>query len=79
MRIKILLNEFNMVNKFSSVAQTFISDVDLSNGRYVVNGKSLLGIYSLNLSTPVIAEIYSNDEKELKKFEEAMEEFRFAL
>lgn len=31
---------------------------------------------NLNLSTPVIAEIYSNDEKELKKFEEAMEEFR---
>ena len=76
MRIKILLNEFNMVNKFSSVAQTFISDIDLSNGRYVVNGKSLLGIYSLDLSIPVIAEIYSNDEKELKKFEEAMEEFR---
>ena len=76
MRIKILLNEFNMVNKFSNVAQTFISDIDLSNGRYVVNGKSLLGIYSLNLSTPVIAEIYSNDEKELKKFEKAMEEFR---
>ena len=76
MRIKILLNEFNMVNKFNSVAQTFISDIDLSNGRYVVNGKSLLGIYSSHLSTPVIAEIYSNDEKELKKFEEAMEEFR---
>ena len=37
------------------------------SGRYTVNAKSMLGIYSLDLSKPIQVLIYSDDCGELKK------------
>ena len=39
--------------------------MDLRSGRYVVDAKSLLGIFSLDLNKPVVLEIYANDCDEL--------------
>ncbi len=36
-------------------------DIDLKSGRYVVDGKSILGIFSLNLKKPIEVDIYSDD------------------
>ena len=42
-------------------------DVDMVSGRYTVNAKSMLGIYSLDLSKPIQVLIYSDNCEELKK------------
>ncbi len=42
-------------------------DVDVVSGRYTVNAKSMLGIYSLDLSKPIQVVIYSDDCEQLKK------------
>ena len=39
--------------------------MDLRSGRYVVDAKSLLGIFSLDLNKPVVLEIYSSECDEL--------------
>ena len=39
----------------------FDGDVDLVSGRYVVDGRSLLGIFSLDLSKPIELNIHSED------------------
>lgn len=76
MKINILLNEISKINRFVSVVNQFESDVDISKNRYLVNGKSIMGIYSLDLSEPVVVHIHSTNNEELEKFKEVMEEFR---
>ena len=68
-----------MIPRMASQVKTFVNlvqnvkyDVDLRSERYVVDAKSLLGIFSLDLTKPVIVEIHSDDcnslLEELKQF-----------
>lgn len=41
------------VKEFVAIAQNCVGDTTLKSNRYVVNGKSILGIFSLDLSHPV--------------------------
>jgi len=43
----------NQVQAFVSAMEEFDFAVDLSSGRYVVNGKSIMGILSLDLAYPI--------------------------
>lgn len=63
--ISINLKEVNDVTQFVNLLTTYDYEVDLVSGRYIVNAKSLLGIYSLDLSKPVRLVIYSNECDEL--------------
>lgn len=47
------LNDCAQVKEFVRVAQTKTCEVILVGGRYQVDGKSVLGIFSLDLSRPV--------------------------
>ena len=49
------------LNKISNCDYT----IDLRSGRYVVEAKSILGIFSLDLRKPVVLEIYSDDCNDL--------------
>jgi phosphotransferase system HPr-like phosphotransfer protein len=50
---------------FVNILVGFDGDVDLESGRYKVDGKSILGIFSLDLSKPLVVEIYADDCEEL--------------
>lgn len=71
--MKILLNTINDVKKFVNVVSKYDFDVDLTSERYVVDAKSIMGIFSLDLSKPIKVDIHSDncDEfvAELKEFE----------
>ena len=60
------------VKNFVSLVNRYPYDVDLRAGRHVVDAKSILGIFSLDLSKPVTMEIYSDNcddlLEELKPF-----------
>ena len=49
------------VNKFVNIVSHYPFDMDLRAGRHVVDAKSILGIFSLDLSRPISLEIYSDD------------------
>ena len=49
------------VKNFVSLVNRYPYDMDLRSGRYVVDAKSILGIFSLDWSKPVTMEIYSDD------------------
>ncbi|NLZ24870.1 MAG: HPr family phosphocarrier protein [Clostridiales bacterium] len=49
------------VKKFVSIVEKYNYEIDLRDGRHVVNAKSLLGIFSLELSSPLVLEIFSDD------------------
>ena len=53
------------VNKFVNIVARYPYDMDLRAGRHVVDAKSILGIFSLDLSRPITLEIYSDDCEDL--------------
>ena len=49
------------VKNFVSLVNRYPYDMDLRSGRYVVDAKSILGIFSIDLSRPIQMDIYSDD------------------
>lgn len=49
------------VKKFVAIVNQYPYDIDLRSGRYVVDAKSLLGIFSIDLSKPITMTIYSDN------------------
>lgn len=67
---KIMLDEFALVKDFINDTQNEETEVTVRCGKYVVDGKSILGIFSLDLSKPLVVEYYSEALGEkLKKYE----------
>ena len=60
------------VKDFVKVVQDYPYEIDLKSDKYVVDAKSILGIFSLDLSKPLTVEIHSDDCDDLiealKKF-----------
>ena len=61
MYFKISLNNFADVNKFVYIAQNISEDTILHGGRFAVDAKSIIGIFSLDLSKPLMLEIDARD------------------
>ena len=59
--IYITLNSIEKVKLFVNTINTYNSEFDLSSGRYIIDAKSIMGIFSLDLSAPLRLDIY-NDE-----------------
>lgn len=55
------------VKDFVNAVSRYPFDVDLHSGRYIVDAKSLLGIFSLDLAKPITCEIYNDNCDELLK------------
>ena len=55
------------VKNFVSLVNRYPFDMDLRSGRYVVDAKSILGIFSIDLSRPIRLDIYSDDCDDLLK------------
>lgn len=65
--VTISLTQVNQVQQFVNVVSKVPYDVDMVSGRYTINAKSLLGIYSLDLNRPLQVVMYSDDCEDLKK------------
>ncbi|MCL2580316.1 MAG: HPr family phosphocarrier protein [Oscillospiraceae bacterium] len=64
-QLSIMLHTINDVKEFVGVVSHFDYDIDLISGRYAVDAKSIIGIFSLDLSKPLKVNIYSEDCAEL--------------
>lgn len=68
----VLLKSINDVKDFVNTVTKFDFDVDLTSGRYVVDAKSIMGIFSLDLSKPIKVDVLTEDCgsfcDEIKKF-----------
>ena len=51
--IRIRMNTIEDVKHFVTAANAQVSDIDVVSGRYIVDAKSLLGLFSLDLTKPV--------------------------
>lgn len=51
--VRIMLSTISDVRDFVNIVAAYDGEVDLISGRYVVDGKSIMGIFSLNLLDPI--------------------------
>ena len=65
--VMIRLSLVENVNNFVNIVTRYPYEMDLRAGRHVVDAKSILGIFSLDLSRPITLEIYSDNCDELLK------------
>lgn len=57
----IKLNTIEDVKKLVNAVCAFDGEIDLKSGRYVVDAKSIMGIFSLDLLSPIEMTIHSED------------------
>ena len=59
--VQISLNSIDKVKAFVNEITKFDSDFDLVSGRYVIDAKSIMGIFSLDLSKPIDLNVHAQD------------------
>ena len=59
--VKISLNSIDKVKSFVNEISKFDNDFDLVSGRYVIDAKSIMGIFSLDLSKPINLNIHADE------------------
>lgn len=60
--VQISLNSIDKVKSFVNDLTKFDYDFDLVSGRYVIDAKSIMGIFSLDLSKPIDLTIHTEDD-----------------
>lgn len=65
MKFTISLDTIDKVKSFVAAIFRFPGEADLSSGRYTVDAKSILGIFSLELNAPLTLELHGEPEAEL--------------
>ena len=61
--VQISLNSIDKVKKFVNTIARYDNDFDLVSGRYVIDAKSIMGIFSLDLSKPIDLNIHAEGEE----------------
>ena len=62
--VKISLNSIDKAKSFVNDLTKFDTDFDLVSGRYVIDAKSIMGIFSLDLSKPIDLNIHAEGDAE---------------
>ena len=59
--VKVSLNSIDKVKEFVNDISGFPAVFDLVAGRYVIDAKSIMGIFSLDITKPIDLNIYAED------------------
>ena len=65
LKVKISLNSIDKVKSFVNDISGFNAEFDLVSGRYVIDAKSIMGIFSLDLSKPIDLNIHAEDDSDV--------------
>lgn len=60
--VLISLNSIDKIKSFVNDITKFDSDFDLVSGRYVIDAKSIMGIFSLDLAKPIELNIHAEED-----------------
>ncbi len=61
----VALSSIGDVKNFVNIVTKYDFEIDLTSGRYVVDAKSIMGIFSLDLTKPIRVEAHSEDCSQL--------------
>ena len=73
---KVLINTIDKAKKFAQTCEHYSCDIDLSHGRYMIDAKSIMGIFAFDLTKVLTVTIHTSDTEEQKRFNEEMRDFK---
>lgn len=73
--VKINLKQTDKIKQFINVARSFESDIDLFTQTAHIDGKSIMGLFTIDLANDTYVRIISDDPYECCLFKEKMKEF----
>ena len=73
--VMISLNSIDKVKSFVNDITKFDYDLDLVSGRYVIDAKSIMGIFSLDLSKPINLHIHAEENADQEKVMEVLKPY----
>lgn len=76
---RIVLNEIDKVKAFVNTVNKYPFDVEIRSGRYIIDAKSIMGVFSIDLSKPVRLCINIDDENSIKKLEKELKKLNIFI
>ncbi len=73
--VQINLNSIEKVKSFVNEITKFTAEFDLVSGRYVIDAKSIMGIFSLDISKPINLNIHCNTDAEEAEIMDAIKPY----
>lgn len=73
--IKIKLSSIESVKNFVEKTSKYPFDIDITSGRYVIDAKSIMGLFSLNLDNVLTVLPHTDNEESIKNFLEDIKDF----
>ena len=73
--VMIRLSSIQDVRTFVDTVTKYTIDIDLSSGRYVVDAKSIMGIFTLDLMSPIKLSAQTDKEEEIKALMDDLKAF----
>ena len=77
--IKVHFRGLDSVKNFVNILSKFECDFDIVDKRYVIDAKSIMGLFSLDLTHPLDLKIYSEDEAVVKSVIESLDDFNYVV
>ena len=77
--IKVQFRGLDSVKNFVNILSKFECDFDIVDKRYVIDAKSIMGLFSLDLTHPLDLKIYSEDEAVVKSVIESLDDFNYVI
>ena len=74
-KIKITLRNIEQIRKFINTTEKYRSDIDIMTNRAVIDAKSIIWIFALDLNDDIYVRIISDDIAECRKFAAEMADF----
>ena len=73
--VQINLNSIEKVKSFVNEITKYDAEFDLVSGRYVIDAKSIMGIFSLDISKPIDLNVHADSDDEISKIMEAIDPY----
>ena len=71
----ISINTIDKVKRFVNLTNRCEADVDIISGRLLVDAKSIMGIFSMDLTRPMTLRVHESNIKKLEEYKKLFEEF----
>lgn len=71
----IKVDSVDKVKDFVKATNKIVPDMDLIVGRYIIDAKSIMGIFSVDLTRKICLKIHSDNEKECTEIRKKLEKF----
>ncbi len=70
-----LCNDMEAIKRFNRAMNELECDVDLQQGRYVIDGKSIMGMFSLSLLDPIAIMVHTDNEEEIEPIKDYISDY----